>query len=442
MYHPQPKNLTQDELKIRNLGTCEYDSPILRTRPNDWEDFRMTSDADRIQVNIQLNDNKETDTDLTFEKAGAREKVFFHGPSSKAAIVTCGGLCPGLNDVIRQLVMTLSHGYGVKEIYGMRYGYAGMVTGTPYKPRHLTPEWVENIHTMGGTALGSSRGHQEVTDIVDYLEQIGINILFTIGGDGTLRGATAIADEVEKRGLKLSVIGIPKTIDNDIPLVYKSFGFETAVEEADKILECAHTEAKAALNGVGLVKLMGRHAGFIAAMATRANGNVNYCLVPEVPVELDGPNGFLAHLRKRLQSRRHAVVVVAEGACQNLLGSTGEKDKSGNIRFNDVGLFLKERILEAAAEWGGEVNVKYFDPSYIIRSVSANGHDSVFCADLARYACHAGMAGKTAMLVGSWHGYFTHVPFDALRGRTRFMRPTSSLWRSVLNTTGQPVQWG
>ncbi len=435
------KSLNQEMLNIRNLGPCQFESPILRSRPADWVDFRMTSDADRVQVNIHLNDNSSTDTSLAFEKAGAREKVFFNGQETKAAIVTCGGLCPGLNDVIRQLVMTLMRGYGVQTVYGIRYGYAGMIKGTPYEPRLLTPEWVENIHTLGGTVLGSSRGKQPIPDVVDYLEELGVNILFTIGGDGTLRGATAIADEVERRGLKLSVIGIPKTIDNDIPLVFKSFGFETAVEEAEKVMECAHTEAKAALNGVGLVKLMGRHAGFIAAMATRANGNVNYCFVPEVPVHLDGPNGFLAHLRQRLRERQHAVVVVAEGACQELLGQTGEQDKSGNVRFKDVGLFLKEKIVEASKGWNEEVNVKYFDPSYTIRSIGANGHDSVFCGDLARYAVHAGMAGKTAMLVGSWHGYFTHVPFDALKGRTRLMRPTSSLWRSVLNNTGQPTQW-
>lgn len=442
MLEAQTKDLTQEQLIVKNLGPCEYKSPVMHSRPQDWEDYRMTSDDDRIQVHIQINPHKNTDTSLSFEKAGAREKAYFHGPDTKVAIVTCGGLCPGLNNVVRQLVLSLYYTYGVHEIYGIRYGYAGMLSDSPHKPIMLTPATVEEIHKHGGSILASSRGKQHPIKNVEFLEKLGVNILFTIGGDGTLRGATEIADAAEKRGTKIGIIGIPKTIDNDIPLVFKSFGFETAVEQADLVLNCAHAEAKGVPNGIGLVKLMGRHAGFIAAMATRANGDVNYCLVPEVPVELDGPKGFLAHLHDRILKRNHAVIVVAEGAFQDIMGATGLQDKSGNPVFHDAGLFLKDRIQRFFKDKGDEVNVKYFDPSYIIRSVAANGHDAVFCSDLGRYAAHAGMSGKTCMFVGFWHGFFTHVPFDAIRGRKRVMRPTSSLWRSVINTTGQPVEWG
>ncbi len=442
MLEAQTKDLKQEQLIVKNLGQCEYESPVLHDRPHDWEDYRMTSDDDRIQIHIQINPKKPTDTSLSFEKAGARDKVFFNGPDTKVAIVTCGGLCPGLNNVVRQLVLTLYHTYGVDKIYGIRYGYAGMVSDSPHPPILLTPDTVEEIHKHGGSILASSRGKQNPEKNVEFLEKLGVNILFAIGGDGTLRGATDIADAAQKRGTKIGIIGIPKTIDNDIPLVFKSFGFETAVEQADLVLNCAHAEARGVPNGIGLVKLMGRHAGFIAAMATRASGDVNFCLVPEVPVVLDGPKGFLANLHERVSTRNHAVVVVAEGAFQDVMGATGMHDKSGNPVFNDAGLFLKERIQQFYKDKGEEVNVKYFDPSYIIRSVAANGHDAVFCSDLGRYAAHAGMSGKTCMFVGYWHGFFTHVPFNAIRGRKRVMRPTSSLWRSVLNTTGQPVEWG
>lgn len=436
------RDLKQDDLAIKQLGRPVFESPLLEQRSGTGGIFSLTHDDDLIPYSLQrVPQNSPTD-DLFFEKAGARERIFFDGPHATAAIVTCGGLCPGLNDVIRALYLTLYYGYGLRKIYGIRYGLAGLAPGTETPPVLLTAEQVENIHKAGGTVLGSSRGQQDVSAMVDTIVSLGVDLLFCIGGDGTFRGADAITDEIGARNQKISVIGVPKTIDNDIPLVYKSFGFETAVEQASMVLGCAHVEAKGARNGVGLVKLMGRHAGFITAMATRANGDVNFCLIPEVDVVLHGRNGFLEHLRSRLKDRHHAVVAVAEGACQNLIGHSAEHDDSGNIRFNDVGLFLKEEIQKAFAVWQEEVQIRYFDPSYIIRSVPANGPDSIFCADLARYAVHAGMAGKTGIFVGFWHGYFTHVPFSAIRGKTKLLTPASNLWRSVLNTTGQPVQWG
>lgn len=432
--------LTAADLEVPNLGLPKASSPLAVTRAG-RHPARFVRDCKRIRADIHVWPEGEEGLDLTFERAGPRERIYFDPGRTRVAVVTCGGLCPGLNDVIRALVMELYYGYGVRDILGIRYGYSGLATDAACPPMPLTPEVVEDIHQEGGTILGTSRGHPAVPDLVDRLEELGIQILYTCGGDGTLRGAGEIHREIARRGLEIAVVGIPKTIDNDIPLVYRSFGFESAVQQATAILSSAHYEARGVLGGVGLVKLMGRHAGFIAAYAACASGDVNYCLVPEIPFALRGEGGFLEHLRDRLRRRRHAVVVVAEGAGQHLIGDTGERDASGNLKFNDVGLFLQREIAGAFAGWGETVNIKYFDPSYAIRGIRANSGDSIFCSNLARNAVHAGMAGKTGILIGFWHGVFTHVPLGAIQGRTKQIHPRQNLWLSVLANTGQPANW-
>ena len=302
--------------------------------------------------------------------------------------------------------MSLFHHYGVQTVFGFMYGYEGLSPRYRHTPMELTPKSVARIHEQGGTILGSSRGPQDVSEMVDTLERMNVGILFTIGGDGTLRGAQAIAEEVGRRGLKIAVIGVPKTIDNDISCVQRSFGFETAVTEAGQAIVSAHTEATGARNGVGLVKLMGRESGFIAAFAALAYNDVNYCLVPEVSFTLEG---FLKVLEERLERKGHAVIVVGEGAGQDLLQATQERDASGNVRFGDIGLFLRDRIIAHFKGLKQELNLKYIDPSYTIRSVPANAHDSAFCLLLGHNAVHAGMSGRTGMLVGDWGGEFTHV---------------------------------
>ncbi|MCL5269095.1 MAG: ATP-dependent 6-phosphofructokinase [bacterium] len=421
---------------IAQFAPVRFESPLLHASGDDAEGSLFITDADRIRFDISL--NEAGPQPASFEPAGARRLLFYDPPQTRAAIVTCGGLCPGLNDVIRALVMELHHWYGVREVLGIQYGYAGLVPDTDCPPRPLTVADVDDIHTHGGTILGSSRGKQGVGRMVDMLVERRIDMLFCIGGDGTLRGAHELAREIRRRGLPIAIVGIPKTIDNDIDLIYRSFGFQTAVEEADKVLDCAHMEANGARNGIGLVKLMGRESGFIAAHATLASGDVNYCLVPEVPFDLGGDNGLLAHLRRRLATRRHAVIVVAEGAGANLIGDTGRRDASGNVIVNDIGLYLKEAITSAFAEWNEPVSIKYFDPSYLIRSVRANSSDSIFCGDLGRHAVHAAMAGKTDLLIGLWHGVFTHVPLEAIVGRRKKINPNGNLWHSVLASTGQP----
>lgn len=371
----------------------------------------------------------------SFERAGPREKIYFDPAKLKCGIVTCGGLCPGLNGVIRSVVLCLHHSYGVRTVFGFPYGYEGLSYRYGHEPIQLTLPLVDRIHQQGGTILGSSRGNQDVGEMVDTLERMNIGILFTIGGDGTLRGANAIAEEIEHRQLKIAVIGIPKTIDNDISYIQRSFGFATAVSEAGRAITAAHIEAQGARNGIGLVRLMGRESGFIAAYAALAYSDVNFCLIPEVPFTLES---FLKALDERLEKRGHAVIVVAEGAGQDILGEAGERDASGNIRFQDVGIFLRDRINAYFKRAGTDFSLKYIDPSYTIRSVPPDANDSAFCLLLGQNAVHAGMAGRTAMVVGYWVNEFTHVPIPMAASQRKKVDPEGWLWNSVITATGQP----
>jgi 6-phosphofructokinase 1 len=377
----------------------------------------------------------------SFEPAGPRAELFFDPSRVACGVVTCGGLCPGVNNVIRSLVLTLHYGYGVRQILGFRYGYAGLVSKDAMEPVVLTPAVVENIHMQGGTLLATSRGPQDSGDMVDTLVRRGIDILFTIGGDGTLRGAHAIADEITRRGRPIAVVGVPKTIDNDLDWIERSFGFATAVDEARKVIVGAHAEARGAWAGIGLVKLMGRHSGFIAAHASLANSDVNFCLVPEVPLKLDGPTGFLNALERRLNEKHHAVIVIAEGVGQDLLQDPTqvERDASGNIRLKDIGPFLRDRIAAHVAGRGRKVTIKYIDPSYTIRSLPANSIDAEFCLMLGQHAAHAGLAGKTDTVVGYWNQRFTHVPIPLAIASRKTLDPHGEIWQCVLEATGQPA---
>jgi 6-phosphofructokinase 1 len=377
--------------------------------------------------------------DLLFEKAGARERIFFDPAKTKAAIVTCGGLSPGLNNVIRSAFLELHMNYGVREVVGIRHGYQGLNASEGDPPLRLTMELVEDIHRDGGTILGTSRGHQKATVMADFLVDQGIDILFCVGGDGTQRGALALHEELARRGLPISIVGIPKTIDNDIAYCDRTFGFTTAVAMADIVIDGAHVEAKGARYGIGLVKLMGREAGFIAAAATLASQEVNFTFIPEVPLVLEGERGFLALLHKRMLDRRHAVIVTAEGAGQDLLscGPAGH-DASGNVKLQDIGPFLKDEILAYFSKQGLKVDVKYIDPSYIIRSVPANSEDDILCDQFGRRSVHAAMAGKTGMLMGRMSGTFAHVPIAMSVGQKRRVNVAGELWNAVLSATGQP----
>lgn len=419
-------------MKVHVLGKPQFPSPIRRT----------ISDSLRIPEEIMRDPQTPPASELLFELAGPREKLFFDPKQTRAGIVTCGGLCPGLNDVIRSLFLELRHAYGVKEVLGFRDGYQGLDPARSAPPVALTPAFVDGIHQLGGTVLGTSRGPVDTGVAVENLIRLGVNILFTIGGDGTQRGGNELFQEARKRGHALAVVGIPKTVDNDVPFVSRTFGYLTAVEEAAKVLNRAHTEARSVKNGIALVKLMGRHAGFIAAGATVASQDVNFTLVPEVPFQLDGKGGFLAALKKRILSRSHAVVVVAEGAGQELLENPpAERDASGNIKFKDIGLFLRDQIEAFFKVEQVPVVMRYFDPSYLVRSSPANAADSILCDVFARHAVHAAMAGKTGLVIGSLHDRFIHVPIELLTSRKKFMDPDSLAWSAVLAATGQPERF-
>jgi 6-phosphofructokinase 1 len=421
------------DLEVSRLGECRIPSPM--------SDIHFVGDDEHVLYHSNLNEiealREAGKRPPYFEMAGPREKIFFDPSKLRCGIVTCGGICPGLNDVIRAIVMGLFYHYGVKRVFGFRYGYEGLAPKYGHVPLDLTPEGVERIHEWGGTILGSSRGPQDISAMVDTLVRMNVGILFTIGGDGTLRGAQAITEEIGRRNLKIAVIGIPKTIDNDISYVQMSFGFETAVTEAKTAIYSAHTEAVGARNGVGLVKLMGRESGFIAAYAALAYNDVNFCLVPEVHFTL---GGFLKALRERLERRSHAVVVTAEGAGQELMEGTQERDASGNIRLGDIGVFLREQIRIYFQKAEIELNLKYIDPSYTIRSMPANPHDSAFCLLLGHNAVHAGMAGRTNVVVGNWKNEFTHVPIPLAVSERKRIDPTGRLWRNVLASTGQQTE--
>ncbi|MEM9187148.1 MAG: ATP-dependent 6-phosphofructokinase [Planctomycetota bacterium] len=428
--------LAQEDLRIPTLGERRVPSPLVRSHDGPR---RFIRDDRRVLVDIDFDDDQPI-RPVGFEKAGPRETIYFEPQRSRAAIVTCGGLCPGLNNVIRNLFYTLHDNYGVPQVLGIRNGYRGLNPDEGRPPIYLTHETVEAIHHRGGTILGTSRGPQDPRVTVDFLEAIGVDMLFPIGGDGTQRGAHAIAQEVRRRGAGIAVVGIPKTIDNDIRYCYRTFGFLTAVAEAERVIDRAHIEARSVERGVGLVKLMGRHAGFIAAAATIASGEVNFTLIPEAPITLDGDAGFLPALGRRLDARDHAVVVVAEGAGQRLFDHPGT-DRSGNRKLGDIGPLLKQKITDYFNTQGRRpANVKYFDPSYYLRSSPANAADSLLTEQLARQAAHAAVAGKTDLFVSLWHNHAVHVPLALSTGEVKRLDPSRDLWAAVLATTGQE-QW-
>lgn len=427
--------LTKDDFIVSSLGKCAIPSPVTGQKFV-RDDESVTYFMDPAEINGYIGRGEAVPA---FERAGAREMIYHNPAWCRAAILTAGGLCPGLNEVIKFLTLCLIRNYGVRDIYGIPYGYRGLNPARNLRPIKLTEDMVDAIHEAGGSILGSSRGQEDVGTIVDSLKQLGINLLFCIGGDGTSRCAHEIAEEIKKRQLSISVVAIPKTIDNDINFIDRTFGFATAVREAGRFVSCAHNEAKGAYNGLGLIKVMGRDSGFIAAYTTLANPFINYCLIPEEPFSLDGSDGLkalLPHLLERMNRKHHAVIIVAEGAGQNLFkNAERKKDASGNILHEDIGSLLKQEISDYFKAHNVELNIKYFNPGYTIRSVSAEGDDAVFCAMLAQSAAHAAMAGKTDVMVGHWGGEFTHVPIALATRQRKKIDLCTPLWSCVKSLT-------
>ena len=428
--------LLPEDLEVSTLGRATFPSPLeLSAIQSDGLGNFVPLDA---KIRYQLDPSPGAEgQELAFHRAGPRQQIFFDSPRISAAMVTCGGLCPGLNNVIRSCYLELRYNYGVERILGVRHGYMGLNPASGLPLVELTNDDVEEIHKLGGTVLGTSRGAHKSNVIVDRLQKEKVDILLCVGGDGTLRGANSIYREVARRGLQLAVVVVPKTIDNDIRYVYRTFGYSTAVEVAQDALRCAHIEAKSTVNGIGLVKLMGRHAGFIAAGAALASQDANFVLVPEIEFPLDE---FLTTLHKRIDSRGHALIAVAEGAGRHLFGQVADQgsDASGNVKLDDIGLFLKRHIEAYFRDRQQRITLKYIDPSYLIRSVPANAQDRILSNQLARFAVHAAMAGRTNVLMGLWNNCFVEVPLETAMRTSKRMDVEGDLWTSVILSTGQP----
>ena len=431
------------DFTIDELGKRSVKSPIVMSTTTGDGMANYVTDDKFVNPNsgVKIGAQAPIERSQVLECAGPREMIYFTPAHVHAGIVTCGGLCPGFNDVIRAIVRCLWYRYGVTRISGIRYGYMGFLPESQYGIRILDPQSVDDIHKLGGTFLGSARGGgKEVGKIVDTMEKLNLNMLFTIGGDGTQKGNLEISKEVERRHLKIAMIGIPKTVDNDFSLIDRSFGFDTAVQKAVEVVAAAHMEAVSGINGIGLVKVMGRESGFIATHTALASHEVNFVLIPEVPFNLEGSNGFLRHLEDRIKKNRHAVIIVAEGAMQEQLLTERKTDAGGNLKLADVGSYLRDRIIEYFAEKKIEINLKYIDPSYMIRSAPANPGDSIYCERLGNAAVHAAMAGKTRLIIGLVNNEFVHVPIKAAIAKRNYVTPEGNLWRDTLDATHQPIQ--
>ncbi len=434
--------VTRSDLEVRTLGPCTIESPLAHYVSGRATNEYYVGEDDRVLYDDTLELVRRRGLPLeeapTFESGGARRRIFFDPATTRAGIVTCGGLCPGLNDVIRAIVLELAEHYDVHDVLGFHHGYAGLIPGAAPEPTALTPEIVSTINQRGGTILGTSRGAQDVSRIADRLVELGIDMLFVIGGDGSMRGAHALTDELRERDLPIAVVGVPKTIDNDIPLIGQSFGFATAFGQAAASIEAARIEVEAAVGGVGLVQVMGRHAGFIACYAALANHDADFVLIPEVPFGLEGGNGLLTLLEKRVRERGNAVIVLAEGAGQDLLAASEVTDASGNTVLGDIAGHLRAAIAEHFDRVDLPLTMRYVNPGYQIRSVAADASDSVYCARLAQTAVHAAMSGRTDLVVGRRRHRFVHVPIPLVTSRSHSVHPDGDLWLSVLESTAQP----
>ncbi|KAJ7559168.1 hypothetical protein O6H91_04G072800 [Diphasiastrum complanatum] len=377
---------------------------------------------------------------IYFRRSGPRDKIYFDPSEVRACIVTCGGLCPGLNTVIREIVCSLWTQYGVQDILGIVGGYRGFYARNTIR---LDPKIVNDIHKRGGTILGTSRGGHDTLKIVSSIADRRINQVYIIGGDGTQKGANAIYEELRRNGVKVAVAGIPKTIDNDIDVIDKSFGFDTAVEEAQRAINAAHTEAESVDNGVGVVKLMGRYSGYIAMYATLASRDVDCCLIPEVPFYVEGEGGLYEFVQNRLRENGHVVIVVAEGAGQELMEQSmkwfgGGIDASGNRLLLDVGLWLCQNLKDLFTRRKEVINIKYIDPTYMVRAIPSNAADNVYCTLLAHSAVHGAMAGYSGFTVGPVNARHAYIPINRVTERQRRVNTSDRMWARLLSSTNQP----
>ncbi|WJZ96001.1 hypothetical protein VitviT2T_014730 [Vitis vinifera] len=444
--------ITISPVKVQRLPHLTHYLPNLKTFPNplDRNQFYRPSDGFYIspcdvilrQITYDLSGIFPLPpSHLAYHRAGPRKQIFFDPSMIRVAIVTCGGLCPGLNTVIRELVVGLWELYGVRQIYGIIAGYRGFYS---FEPMALNPKLVEDWHKRGGSVLETSRGGFDLEKIVNSIKDHEFDQVYVIGGDGTMRGAVTIFDEICRQKLNVSIAGIPKTVDNDISIIDRSFGFQTAVEMAQQAISAAHVEAESAVNGIGLVKLMGRSTGHIALHATLSSRDVDCCLIPENEFYLEGKGGLFEFLEQRLKQNGHAVLVVAEGAGQDMIPRSDaqkkETDESGNPVFLDIGRWLKS---ELKSWWdrdhpGELVTIKYIDPMYMVRAVPANATDNLYCTLLAHSAIHGVMAGYTGFVSGPINGNYAYIPIAEVANAKNPVNTMDHKWAWVRSVNNQP----
>ena len=445
--------LSQKDFMPDRLAGTNYENPLLHIVDDQFKD-QMKSDethptggAKYIAFDPLMDINTRTlESKLAIQKAQVRSRLHFNPSNTNVGIVTCGGLCPGLNDVVRAITHACLSNYGVRRVYGFRYGFWGLSKAGRSSVVELTRTVVSDLHVHGGTFLGTSRGPQDKNEMIDTLIELGINVLFCVGGDGTQRGAMMLANEARRRGLDIAVMGVPKTIDNDLSFSHRTFGFETAVEQACRAIRAAHAEATSVKYGIGIVKVMGRHSGFIAAQSTIASELVNICLIPENPISFETVKMLI---ETRFQFSTHCVICVAEGFGQDWFQDTssstsssgsgaGKTDKSGNVKLIDIGQYIHKEITKWTRQhpkFSKTAAVKYIDPSYLVRGCPPNPSDASFCVHLANLAVHEAMYGTTNAIITFWYSNYVVVPTKLATSLRRVVNTRGLLWKLVREIT-------
>lgn len=284
----------------------------------------------------------------------------------KIGILTGGGDCPGLNAVIRAVVWR-AYQYGSYEVWGIRNGWRGVVEETVQK---LERKDVGGILYRGGTILGTSRTNPfkdkpTLERTLRNIKRMGLYAIVAVGGEDTLGVAYRLSGE----GIK--VVGVPKTIDNDIAGTDYTFGFDTAVHIATEAVDRIHTTAESH-DRVVVIEVMGRHAGWIAAFSGIAGG-ADIVLVPEHPVDIGDVAGVIR--RRREAGKNFSIVVVAEGARikgHELILSSKKKDAFGHVQLGGIGSVLAGLIEE---ETGFETRVTVL--GHIQRGGTPTAYDRV-----------------------------------------------------------------
>uniref|UniRef100_A0A7S1RYX3 Phosphofructokinase domain-containing protein n=1 Tax=Alexandrium catenella TaxID=2925 RepID=A0A7S1RYX3_ALECA len=402
-----------------------------------WPNMNFLNPDELVQGHIIMNDSKQASRPSATSKgcvrANACKEIWWDPSEVRAAVVTCGGLCPGLNSIIREVTNTLWHQYDVRHIYGIQAGYNGLSNPEKHKPIQLSPDKVRDIHMKGGSILKAGRGGFNPEQICDRLERLGINMVFTVGGDGTQHASHLLYEEAKRRNLDISIVGLPKSIDNDILFFDKTFGFDSAVSTAADIMRNGWVEATSCDKGVGIVKLMGRDAGFVAMHAALASTIVDLVMIPEVNVKLED---VIEHIDSTLARKNFMLIAIAEGAGQEFV-ATGEKDATGHTKYGDIGTFLRDEINAHLKKSGGRSF--YIDPSYIIRSCPIRPNDHIYCSRLARDAVHCAMRGYTGVCVGPIHNIIVIMPSELIASGKRRVKLTSSAWQSCVQSCNMPL---